>query len=60
MPKLHVIYDPTDKLEVRSEPIASCKLKVATLSVPDDLGSVDIYNLATRLAGLLLEQLPSD
>lgn len=32
--------------------------KVAVLSVPDDIKSVDIYNLARRLAELLLEQLP--
>ncbi len=57
MPKIHVIYDPTDKLEVRHEPIEMLKLKVAVLSVNEDLENVDIYNLASKLAGMLLEQL---
>jgi hypothetical protein len=57
MPKLHVIYDPTDRLEVRSEPIEMCQLKVAMLSVPEDLEGNDIHALARKLAELLLEQL---
>lgn len=57
MPKLHVIYDPTDRLEVRSEPIEACKLKVAMLSVSEDLEGSDIYALARKLAEMLLEQL---
>ncbi len=57
MPKLHIIYDPTDKLEVKHEPIEMLGLKVAVLSVADDLEELDIYNLASKLAGMLLEQL---
>jgi hypothetical protein len=33
-------------------------IKSAMLSIPEDVRSVDIYNLARRLAELLLEQLP--
>jgi len=58
MPRLHVIYDPQDKV-VGAPPDLEQKfgIKVAVLSVPEDIKSVDIYNLARRLAELLLEQL---
>lgn len=57
MPKLHVIYDPQDKVTHRPEAEKMFGFKVAQLSVPDDLSTVDIYNLARRLAELLVEQL---
>jgi hypothetical protein len=60
MPALHVIYDPTDRLQVHHETKDGCKLKVAALSVPANLDDVDIYNLAKRLAELLLEQICID
>lgn len=58
MPKLHVVYDPQDRMV--SAPQDADKrfgIKVAVLSIPEDIESVDIYNLARRLAELLLEQL---
>jgi hypothetical protein len=57
MPKLHVLYDPNDRVQHSPEALKHFEIKVATLSTPKDLGSVDIYNLARRLAELLLEQL---
>ena len=59
MPKLMVIYDPRDivsglPVEFRREK----EIMEATLSVPDDLNGIDIYNLARKLCELLLEQLP--
>lgn len=58
MAKLHIVYDPKDSIIM--DPVAAQRFghKVAVLSVPEDVRSVDIYNLARRLAELLLEQLP--
>lgn len=52
-PKLHVIYDPSGRLE----PHLPAPCKTAMLCVAEDLESVDIYRLAQKLAELLLEQL---
>jgi hypothetical protein len=57
MPTLHVVYDPKDKIVMDPEAAKRFGHKVATLSVPDDVRSVDIYHLAKRLAELLLETL---
>ena len=57
MPKLHVIYDPKDMVVTIPEAENKFGFKTAHLSVPADLKSVDIYNLARRLAELLAEQL---
>ena len=57
MPKLHVIYDPQDKIISSPEAEKLLGYKVAALSVPADLKTIDIYNLARRLAELLAEQL---
>ncbi len=57
MANLHVVYDPKNTIVI--DPVAAQHFghKVAMLSIPDDLEYVDIYNLARRLAELLLEQL---
>ena len=57
MPKLHVVYDPNNMIVM--DPAAQQQFghKIAVLDIPQDLSSVDIYNLARRLAELLLEQL---
>jgi hypothetical protein len=57
MPKLHVVYDPKDRVIMNPEIEKQIECKSAYLSIPDDLDSIDIYNLAKRLAELLLEQL---
>jgi hypothetical protein len=57
MPKIHVVYDPNDKIITSPEAEQMFGHKVAVLSIPEDLSSVDIYNLARRVAELLLEQL---
>jgi hypothetical protein len=57
MPKLHVIYDPQDMIIGNPAAEKQFGCKVAVLSVPEDIKSVDIYNLARRLAELLVEQL---
>jgi hypothetical protein len=57
MPKIHVIYDPGDHIITDPNAEKVFGHKVAVLSVPKDLESIDIYHLAKRLAELLLEQL---
>ena len=57
MPKLHIIYDPTDKLITTSEFNEKLKLKVSVLSVADDLPPEDIDSVAMQLASLLLQSL---
>lgn len=57
MPSLHIVYDPHDKVVTVPDAQKQFGFKVAVLSVPDDVKSVDIYHLAKRLAELLLEQL---
>lgn len=57
MPKLHVVYDPKDSIAMDPHAMQVYGHKVAVLSVPEDLESIDIYHLAKRLAELLLEQL---
>lgn len=57
MPKLHIIYDPQDKVVTIPDAANMFGFKTAQLSVPEDIKSVDIYNLARKLAELLVEQL---
>lgn len=57
MPTLHVVYDPQDRIVMDPEAAKQFGHKVAALSVPEDVRSIDIYNLARRLAELLLETL---
>ena len=57
MAKLHVIFDPQDKIVTIPEAAHQFGFKTAQLSVPEDIKSVDIYNLARKLAELLVEQL---
>jgi hypothetical protein len=57
MPKLHIVYDPDDKIILDPQASKTLNCKIAQLSVPDDIKSVDIYNLAKRLAELLVETL---
>lgn len=59
MPKLIVIYDPMGNLSYQL-PIdmpAHVRPKAAEMHVADDLDGVDIYELARKLAEMLLEQI---
>ena len=58
MAVLHIIFDPTNKLEptIVGE-LFDMGLRQATLPIPDDLDGQDIYAVARKLAELLLEQL---
>jgi hypothetical protein len=58
MPKLHVLYDPEDKIVTPTEPMARLGgYKFAVLSIRPDLENTDIYNLARKLTEMLMEQL---
>ena len=57
MPKVHIIYDPTDRLQVHEEPTKILDLKTASLSLPENLEDIDVYNISRKLAEMLLEQL---
>jgi len=57
MPKIIITYDPTDRVvgfivDVKKQ----LGIKEASLSLPEDLEGIDIYNIAKKLAELLLEQ----
>lgn len=56
MSSLHILYDPTDRLEIEPE-LVRLGVKVARLPIPDDLEGRDIYEVARKLAELLLEQI---
>lgn len=54
MARLHIIYDPLEPgLITRLPPT----VKAAVLPIPDDLAGRDIYEIARKLAELLLEQI---
>lgn len=62
MAKLMIVFDPTDKISFgynadARERLVREGLRSAELSLGDDLGERDIYEIARRLSELLLEQL---
>jgi hypothetical protein len=57
MATLHIIWDPRSCLSVSSDAVRHANIKQARLDVADDLESRDIYELARKLAELLVGQL---
>jgi hypothetical protein len=58
MPQLHILFDRSNRLTgLDAQTLERLEVKQAVISVADNLTSVDIYNLASKLAGMLLEQL---
>lgn len=57
MARLHVLFDPNDKVMNNPEIEKALGIKSAVLTVPQEVRSVDIYNLAKKLAEMLLETL---
>lgn len=55
MPKLHVIYDPTDKLQSHHPDLPKA-IKVAVIPIAEDVDPKDFAKLAAHIAELLLEQ----
>ena len=58
MAKIHIVWDPNETIVMDPNAEKQFGHKVALLSVPNDLKTMDIYHLAKRLAELLLERLP--
>ena len=54
MPKLHVIYDPGDRLSHDADMNKSIGLKVAIMSVSDTASDEDLKELTKKLAHELL------
>lgn len=58
MPSLHIIFDPNDKIMPIPDAHAKAMgFEACKMPIPANLGSVDIYNVAKKLAELMLEQL---
>jgi hypothetical protein len=57
MATLHIVYDPTDKLQPATTDLNPLGLKFAAMPLRDDLSGQDIYAIARRVSELLLEQL---
>jgi hypothetical protein len=57
MATIHVMFDPQNHTFADLETFERRGGKSARLSIPNDLGGVDIYNVARKLAELLLEQI---
>lgn len=57
MAKLIIVYDPSDPgMWIDQEKVAA-NVRYAHLPLADNLGELDIYEVAKKLAELLLEQL---
>jgi hypothetical protein len=57
MARLLIIYDPDERVTCCPPEYKRGNLKEAVLDISNDIESQDIYNLARKLAELLLEQL---
>lgn len=56
--KLIIIFDPSNRAEgFKADQAISLGIKQVELSISDELENIDIYNIAKKLAELLLEQL---
>lgn len=55
MPKLHVIYDPTDKLQTH-HPDLPKEIKMAAMDVTESMSNDELEIVINTLAELLLEQ----
>lgn len=58
MASIHVVFDSNDRITMSPERDGQYGIKSARLAIAEDLEDVDIYNIARKLAELLLEQLP--
>lgn len=61
MSHLLILFDPSERIEFKadfSHLPAEERPAIATLTLSDDLRDRDIYEIARKLAEMLLEQLP--
>lgn len=58
MARVIIVFDPDGRLgPVPEDEAHATRIKQAMLDLPDDLADRDIYEIARKLAELLLEQL---
>lgn len=57
MPKLHLIYDPYDRIQTSPEINQSTKVKVAVMNIEEDLNLAEIAYIGKELVRLLMTQL---
>jgi hypothetical protein len=57
MAKLVILYDKRGRINFNPEDLINYECKQAILSLADDLENKDIYDIARKLAEMLLEQL---
>jgi hypothetical protein len=60
MASIHIIYDPHDRVESNQEMEKALGLKVAKLSISEDLTPNEIKTYGNSLANMLMEQLYID
>lgn len=60
MARLHIIYDPTDRLQTQPDIENQLRLRTATLSISAELTNPEIEDVVAQLATLLLEQIRLD
>ena len=60
MARLHIIYDPTDRLQTQPDIENQLRLRTATLSISAELTNPEIEGVVAQLATLLLEQIRLD
>ena len=56
MARLHIIYDPQDKISTNPEMERHTHIKTATLSIPENTDGLDFHQTASKLIELLLLQ----
>jgi hypothetical protein len=57
MATLHIVYDPRDQIRHDNQMNKQFGIKVAVLSIHEDLDNSDRTEIAKQLAEMLLEQL---
>lgn len=57
MAKLHIIYDPSERLEIEGPATKALKLKTASLSIANDIGHEEAKELIETLTTMLVNQL---
>lgn len=56
MSRIHIIYDPDDRLETQHDGLQKTGVKVAIMPIAPNLNAQELYDVIERTADLLLEQ----
>jgi hypothetical protein len=60
MPKLHIVYDPEDKIVSSPEMEKRTRIKVAIMSVPENASKDEMQDIGTSLIRLFIAKLDND